>query len=579
MIKLDYSKDALFDKNGLQRLKDSYMRKDESSPQERYAYIAKAFGSNEEHSQRLYNYLSNHWLSASTPILSYGRNKKGLPISCFLTEIEDTAEGLVSALDEIAWLSMSGGGVGFKAGMRSADDKSVGVMPHLKVYDYHCLAYKQGTTRRGSYAAYLDIDHPDIVQFIEMRKPTGDPNIRCLNLHHGINISNEFMELIEECTGDPYVDDTWELKDPDGTIVKTISARELWQKLMETRMQTGEPYLHFIDTANKALPEHLKALGLKIETSNLCAEIELPTNQDRTAVCCLSSLNLDYWDQWKDDELFYRDVAEMLDNVLNTFIRDAGPSMQKSANSAYKERSIGVGVLGFHSLLQSKNIPFDTPMAFGINNQIFSKMKQYLEMASHYLATERGEAPDCVGTGKRFSHLMAVAPTASSSIIMGNTSPSIEPYRANAYRQDTASGSYLNKNKHLDKILKERLDEDEYLLAWSTIINDNGSVQNIDCLTEWEKDVFKTAMEIDQRVIVHMASDRAKYIDQGQSVNLFFMPTEEIKYIHDCHMKAWKGGVKSLYYCRSDKIRKGDKISQKVERVKLDDEECIACGS
>jgi len=578
-MELDYSRDRLFDTNGLKRLQDSYMREGEESPQERYAFVAKSFGSNEEHASRLYGYLSKHWLSASTPILSYGRNKKGLPISCFLAEIEDTAEGLVDTMSEVAWLSMSGGGVGFAAGMRSADDKSVGVMPHLKVYDYHCLAYKQGTTRRGSYAAYLDINHPDIVQFIEMRKPTGDPNIRCLNLHHGVNITDNFMSLIDKCTKEPNIDDSWHLKNPDGTIVDTVSARELWQKIIETRLQTGEPYLHFIDTANQALPEHLKAKGLSIKTSNLCSEIELPTSKERTAVCCLSSLNLDYWDEWKDDELFYRDVAEMLDNVLTVFVEDSGKHLFKSANSAQRERSIGIGVLGFHSYLQSKNIPFETPMAYGVNRQIFSKMKEYLDRANYFLGTSRGEPDDCKGTGKRFSHVMAVAPTASSSIIMGNTSPSIEPYRANAYRQDTSSGSYLNKNKHLDKLLKDRLDEKEYELAWKAIVNDNGSVQHVDCLTDWEKELFKTAMEINQEHIVQMAADRAPFIDQGQSVNLFFLPTEDIKYIHNCHFNAWKKGVKALYYCRSDKIRKSDKVNQKVERIKLDDNECLACGS
>lgn len=579
-IKVDYSRDSLFDELGLKRLRDSYMRPEEKSPQDRYAYVAEQFGSNEEHAQRLYDYASKHWLSFSTPILSYGRSKRGLPISCFLNDMVDTSKGLVDTLSETAYLSMSGGGVGTYVGIRSADDKSVGVMPHLKIYDAHCLAYKQGTTRRGSYAMYLDIDHPDIVQFIEMRKPTGDSNIRAMNLHHGVNITNKFMELIRKCTKDPDTNDTWYLHNPGSSeVVGSVSAKRLWESLLETRMQTGEPYLHFIDHANDALPEWLKDKGLKIKHSNLCSEIELPSDENHTAVCCLSSINLEYWEEYRWNQQFFDDVLEMLDNVLERFIRDAPPEMWKAVNSAKNERSVGVGVLGFHSYLQSKNIPFDSPMAFGVNRSVFMNMQERLRMANELLAFERGEAPYAKDSMYRCSHTMAVAPTASSSIIMGNTSPSIEPFRANAYRQDTMSGSYLNKNKHLDKLLKERLNDEEYETAWKSIISNDGSVQHLDCLTDWEKDVFKTAMEIDQRVIVELAAMRAGYIDQGQSINLFFHPQESIETIHKVHFEAWEKGVKALYYCRSDKIRKADKVSQKVERVKLDDGECIACGS
>lgn len=579
-IKVDYSRDSLFDELGLKRLRDSYMRPEEKSPQDRYAYVAEQFGSNEEHAQRLYDYASKHWLSFSTPILSYGRSKRGLPISCFLNDMVDTSKGLVDTLSETAYLSMSGGGVGTYVGIRSADDKSVGVMPHLKIYDAHCLAYKQGTTRRGSYAMYLDIDHPDIVQFIEMRKPTGDSNIRAMNLHHGVNITNKFMELIRKCTKDPDANDTWYLHNPGSSeVVDSVSAKRLWESLLETRMQTGEPYLHFIDHANDALPEWLKDKGLKIKHSNLCSEIELPSDENHTAVCCLSSINLEYWEEYRWNQQFFDDVLEMLDNVLERFIRDAPPEMWKAVNSAKNERSVGVGVLGFHSYLQSKNIPFDSPMAFGVNRSVFMNMQERLRMANELLAIERGEAPYAKDSMYRCSHTMAVAPTASSSIIMGNTSPSIEPFRANAYRQDTMSGSYLNKNKHLDKLLKERLNDEEYETAWKSIISNDGSVQHLDCLTDWEKDVFKTAMEIDQRVIVELAAMRAGYIDQGQSINLFFHPQESIETIHKVHFEAWEKGVKALYYCRSDKIRKADKVSQKVERVKLDDGECIACGS
>lgn len=903
----DYSKDSKFDELGLRRLKDSYMTPDEQSPQDRYAKIASKFASNPEHAQRLYEYFSNHWWSNSTPILSYGRSKKGLPISCFLSNNEDSAHGLTDTLTETAWLSMSGGGVGIAMNIRSADDKSVGVMPHMKIYDAHCLAYKQGSTRRGSYAIYLDIDHPDILQFIDMRKPTGDQNLRAMNLHHGVNLTDKFMQLIERCMNEPDVDDTWELKNPNSKeVIKTVSAKMLWQRLLETRLQTGEPYLHFIDTANNAMPSWLKDLGLKINGSNLCVapetllltrdgyfpihflenqlvevwngkdfsetvvrktgfnekvvtvktsagmeltctpehkfyvvegynkarpiqkttkelsvgdkllktsypilngekelayayengfysgdgcevsgkqriylyhekrmlvdrvkgicenwhvqenqnreyghttlledkyfvpldgysvkskvawlsgyldadgtvcttlndetqnlqmlsvdreflsriqlmlqtlgvysmltagceagvrmmpkndgsgelgeydcqesfrlligntgllvlrelgldcgrlvfndhipnrecsayvkvtevvdegrtcdtycvnepvrnmavfnglltgqciEIELPTNKDRTAVCCLGSINLDYWDEYKDNYQFFRDVLEMLDNVLTVFIADAPPELHRAVLSASRERSVGVGVLGFHSYLQSKNIPFDNPMAFGLNLSIFKTMQENFERANRELAVERGEAPDAVGTGYRLSHTMAVAPTATSSIIMGNTSPSIEPFKANAYRQDTLSGSYLNKNKHLVRIIDELYGE-EADEVWKSIIAHDGSVQHLDKLDDWTKEVFKTAIEISQQAIVELAGQRAPFIDQGQSINLFLPPSADIKYLSDIHYLAWKRGLKGLYYLRSEKVKTFDKVSQKVERVVID--ECVACGS
>jgi len=356
-IVIDYSRDSLFDELGIKRLKESYMREEEISPQERFAYVSKTFGSNPEHAQRLYDYSSRHWLSYSTPILSFGRSKRGLPISCFLPYLDDSAEGLVNTLSEVNWLSMLGGGVGIGMGIRSADDKSVGIMPHLRTYDASSLAYRQGRTRRGSYAAYLDISHPDILIFLEMRKPTGDPNMRALNLHHGINITDDFMQLIEKCMLDPTVDDTWELKDPkDGTIRDTIPARELWQRILENRMLTGEPYIHYIDTSNRAMPEFQKKLGLSIKQSNLCSEIILPTDKQRTAVCCLSSVNLEYYDDWKDDKLFLRDIAEMLDNVLQHFIDNAPDSISRARYSASRERSIGVGALGFHAYLQKNSL-------------------------------------------------------------------------------------------------------------------------------------------------------------------------------------------------------------------------------
>lgn len=589
-ITVDYFWDGLFDELGFKRLKESYMREEETSPQERFAYVSKSFGSNIEHSQRLYEYSSRHWLSYSTPILSFGRSKRGLPISCFLPYLDDSAEGLVDTLSEVNWLSMLGGGVGIGLGIRSADDKSVGIMPHLRTYDASSLAYRQGRTRRGSYAAYLDISHPDVLIFLEMRKPTGDQNMRCLNLHHGLNITDEFMQLIEKCMKDPNADDTWNLKDPhSGEVRDSVSAKELWQRILEIRMQTGEPYLHFIDTSNRMMPEFQKKLGLSIRQSNLCSEIILPTDKERTAVCCLSSVNLEYYDEWKNDPLFLRDVAEMLDNVLQYFIDNAPDTIARAKYSAMRERSIGIGALGFHAYLQKNNIPFESPMAIGRNKQMFKHIRENLDAANISLGSERGEAPDATGTGRRFSHMLAIAPNASSSIIMGNTSPSVEPYRANAYRQDTLSGAYLNKNKYLDKIIKEKCNADtklDYNEIWSSIIANDGSVQHLEFLDDWTKDVFKTSMEIGQQWVVEHAADRQDYIDQAQSINLFFRPDVNIQYLHAVHYLAWRRGLKTLYYCRSEKLVKTDKVAKRIERqiieeldIKkiVDGDECLAC--
>ena len=589
-IKVDYSRDELFDDLGIKRLQESYMKEGEASPQERFAYVSKAFSSNQEHAQRLYDYSSKHWLSYSTPILSFGRSQRGLPISCFLPYLDDSAEGLVNTLAEVNWLSMLGGGVGIGIGIRSADDKSVGVMPHLRTYDASSLAYRQGRTRRGSYAAYLDISHPDILIFLEMRKPTGDPNMRTLNLHHGINITDDFMQLIEKCMLDKEADDTWELKDPhDGTVRDKVSAKEMWQRILDIRMQTGEPYIHFIDTSNREMPEFQKKLGLSIKQSNLCSEIILPTDKKRTAVCCLSSVNLEYFDDWKNDNLFLRDVAEMLDNVLQYFIDNAPSSVKRAKYSATRERSIGIGALGFHAYLQRTNVAFESALAKSANMRIFKHIRAYLDQANIYLGKKRGEAPDAEGTGLRFSHLMAIAPNASSSIIMGNTSPSIEPFRANAYRQDTLSGSSLNKNKYLDKIIKEKCENDnkhDYQEVWSSIIANDGSVQHLEFLDEWQKDIFKTSMEIDQRWVVEHASDRQSYIDQAQSLNLFFRPDVNIMYLHAVHFMAWKMGLKTLYYCRSEKIGKADKVAKRIEREAIKEidmkaivegDTCLAC--
>lgn len=590
-IKMSPNRDNLFDELGIKRLKESYMMENETSPQQRFAYVSKQFGSNGEHAQRLYEYASKHWLSYSTPILSFGRSKRGLPISCYLNFIDDTAEGLVNNLSETNWLSMMGGGVGIGFGIRSADDKSTGVMPHMRMYDSSSLAYRQGKTRRGSYAAYLNINHPDIIQFLEMRKPTGDQNFKCLNLHHGINITDDFMKIIENCMQDHNADDSWELVDPhDGNVREVVSAKDLWQRILEMRMHTGEPYIHYIDRSNEALPQILKDKGLKIQQSNLCSEITLPTDKDRTAVCCLSSLNLEHFNEWKNDPLFIADVLEMLDNVLQYFIDNAPNEISRAKYSAMMERSVGIGALGFHAYLQKMNIAFDTPMAVGQNKRIFKYIKERVDEANITLGMERGSPPDLLGSGLRCSHTMAIAPNASSSIIMGNTSPSIEPWRANAYRQDTMSGAYLNKNKFLDAIITKMCEEDEsldYNKIWSTIISNDGSVQHLKILDDQQKEVFKTAMEIDQRWIIQHAADRQEYIDQAQSLNVFFRPTANISYIHAIHFLAWKMGLKTMYYCRSEKLGKADKVANKIERQiikELDmsqlasyDSDCIAC--
>jgi len=586
-IKIDLTRDALFDSLGLQRLKESYMKDDEQSPQERFAFVSEAFSSDPEHAQRLYEYSSKHWLSYSTPILSFGRSKRGLPISCFLNYMDDSAEGLVDNLSETNWLSMLGGGVGVHLGIRNSDDKSTGVMPHLKMYDASSLAYRQGRTRRGSYAAFLDISHPDIIQFLEMRKPTGDQNLRTLNLNHGVNISDAFMDVIERCMKDGDANDDWELINPaNGEVVEVVSAKYLWQKILDLRMQTGEPYLVFIDTANRALPEWLDDKGLKINGSNLCTEIFLPTSADRTAVCCLSSLNLEYYDDWKNDDLFIPDVMEMLDNVLQYFIDSAPDHIRRAIRSATDERSVGLGTLGFHAYLQKNNMAIDGVMAKLTNRDIFKHISKECKRADTLLFFKRGACPDAAWSGidRRFSHHMAIAPNASSSLIMGNTSPSIEPYRANVFRQDTLSGAHIYRNRFLTKRLAELgMDDDD---TWASIIANDGSVQHLD-VPEDVKEVFKTAMEIDQRWLVELAADRQEFIDQGQSVNLFFRPDTTIAYLHAVHFMAWKMGLKSLYYLRSDKVRKADKVGAQIKRQRIEEtidmtaiangETCLAC--
>lgn len=592
-IEVDYDRDALLDEIGLERLRDSYLMPNETSPQERYAYVSKAFSSNPEHAQRLYEYASKHWMGYSTPILSFGRNNVGLPISCFLVSVHDSKEGLVDALSETNWLSMLGGGVGVYFGTRGADEKSVGVIPHMGVYDRSSLAYKQGTTRRGSYAMYLDISHPDINEFLEMRKETGDQNRRCLNLHHGVNIPNSFMEIIERCMRDPEADDSWVLKDPaTGKEHETVSAKELWSKLLELRAGAGrgEPYIHFVDNVNNALKPALKERGYKVVQSNLCSEIELRTDKDTTAVCCLSSINLEHWDSYKDNYQFFKDIMEMLDNVLQYFIENAPKQIHRAIKSAVEERSVGLGVMGFHSYLQKNKIAFDGVMAKSTNIRIFKQFHEHLNRANLELGSERGSPKWLEGTGLRFAHTSAIAPTASNALICGNVSPSIEPWRANAFRQDTLSGTFIQKNKYLDKLLSEKAEQGlcKYDEAWLHVVQNDGSVQDLDCLSDVEKDVFKTAPEIDQLWAVEHVADRQPFIEQGQSFNIFIRPDTSIAYLHAIHFSAWKKGVKAMYYVRTEKLANTDKVGKRVERVRIEDEvnrlkqiadgdECLAC--
>ena len=545
---------------------------------------AKAFSDNDEMAERIYNYASKLWFMYSTPILSNGGTNRGMPISCFLNYVGDSREGLTGHYTENAWLASIGGGIGGYWGHVRSDgvstsggSQSSGSIPFLHVVDSEILAFSQGKTRRGSYAAYMDMSHPEIIEFLEMRKPSGgDIHRKCLNLHHAINISDEFMQLIEKCITEPTYDDSWNLIDPHTKkVVRTVSARELWQKLLETRVATGEPYVSFIDTINDALPETQKKLGLKVHHSNLCTEITLPTNENRTAVCCLSSVNLEKYEEWKNEPLFVPDLVRFLDNALSYFIENAPESVFRAKFSAASERSIGLGAMGFHAYLQSKGIPFESALAKAMNLKIFKKIKQEAVEESQRLAIKRGEAPDMEGTGMRNAHLLAIAPNASSSIICGTTSPSIEPYRANAYVQKTMSGSFLVKNKYLEKLLdKKGMNTDA---VWQSIVAQRGSVLHLDELSDYEKDTFKTSIEINQQWVIEHAADRQQYVCQGQSVNVFVPADVNIKELHDIHMLAWKRKIKTLYYCRSEAIKRAELVSKKVERTIIPEADCLAC--
>ena len=581
---IDYERDDLLTDFGKTTLKDRYLLPEETSPQDGFMRAAKAFSDNDEMAERIYNYASKLWFMYSTPILSNGGTNRGMPISCFLNYVGDSREGLTGHYTENAWLASIGGGIGGYWGHVRSDgvstsggSQSSGSIPFLHVVDSEILAFSQGKTRRGSYAAYRDMSHPEIIEFLEMRKPSGgDIHRKCLNLHHAINISDEFMQLIEKCIAEPTYDDSWNLIDPHtNKTIRTVSARELWQKLLETRVATGEPYVSFIDTINEALPEQQKKLGLEVHHSNLCTEITLPTNEERTAVCCLSSVNLEKYDEWKNDSLFISDLVRFLDNALTHFITHAPDSVFRAKFSAAQERSIGLGAMGFHAYLQSKNIPFESALAKSLNMKMFKSIKEQAVEESKRLAIKRGEAPDMEGTGLRNAHLLAIAPNASSSIICGTTSPSIEPYRANAYVQKTMSGSFLVKNKYLEKLLEKKGINNDNI--WSSIVSQRGSVLHLKELSDYEKDIFKTGIEINQQWIIEHAADRQKYVCQGQSVNVFVPADVNIKELHDMHMLAWKRKLKTLYYCRSEAIKRAELVSKKVERTIIPEADCLAC--
>jgi len=595
-IHIDYDKEQELNTFSKQTITDRYLWEGETHAQQAFAR-ASIFGATYKgHTdfnlgQRLYNYASNRWFSFSTPILSNGGTSRGLPISCFLNYVPDSRDGLSAHYDENIWLASGGGGIGgFWGDVRSNGvdtsngSRSTGSIPFMHVVDSQMLAFNQGITRRGSYAAYIDISHPEIEEFINMRKTTGgDLNRKCLNLHNAVNITNAFLEAVA-------ADDEWRLIDPKTkTAVKIVSARDLWFQIIQTRVETGEPYIVNIDTCNEALPEEQKKLGLEIKQSNLCSEITLPTNEDRTAVCCLSSVNLEYYDTWSVEDTFISDLVTMLDNVLDSFISSVSGNKgyDKAAYSAMRERSIGLGAMGFHSYLQQNNIAFESMWASSFNNKAFSFIKNRADITTRTLGAERGEAPDMKGSGKRNAHLLAVAPNASSSIICGGASPSIEPNRANVYTHKTLTGSFKVKNKYLEQLLVELIPSDtKREEVWKDIAAHEGSVQHLDILDDDQKEIFKTAPEINQIWIIEHAHQRQKYICQSQSVNLFFKPpsieaTQEthddfLQYLNDVH---WAGvhKLKSLYYLRSDAARNTENVNIKIPRLNLEEEGCLSC--
>ena len=585
MINIDYRKDKLLTEFSHKTLQDRYLVGDEVSPQEGFARAAQAFADDEAHAQRLYDYASNLWFMFATPVLSNGGTQRGLPISCFLNYVDDSREGITGHYTENAYLSSFGGGIGgswsdvrAQGTKTSKGSESTGVMPFVKVVDSEMLAFSQGVTRRGSYAAYLHMSHPEVEEFLDMRKPTGgDTNRKCLNLHHGVVIPDKFMEIIHKATKEPGFDDSWELIDPhSGEVKKVVSARTLWVKLLQNRMETGEPYLMFEDAVNADLPNFQKNKGLRVHHSNLCSEITLATNDERTAVCCLSSVNLEYYDEWKKVPAFIPDLIRMLDNVLESFIQNAPQQLERAKFSALRERSLGLGAMGFHAYLQKNGISFESPLASAINYEMFDSIKSQAQNTTEQLAVERGACPDDDSCSVRNTHLLAIAPNASSSIICGNTSPSIEPFRANAYTQKTKSGSYLQKNKFLEELLEKYEQNNES--TWKSIVTNKGSVQHLEFLSEEEKEVFKTAVEINQSWVIEHAAQRQEFICQSQSVNLFFPPDVNKGELHNIHMLAWAKNMKTLYYLRSEAISRADNVSNKIKReIIFEQQDCLSC--
>ena len=603
-VRVDRTRDSLLTEFGRATLSDRYLMPGEEF-QDLFARVASFYGDDAGHAQRIYDYMSRLWFMPATPVLSNGGTERGLPISCFLNEASDSLEGIVGLWNENVWLASKGGGIGsYWGNLRSIGEKvgavgkTSGVIPFIRVMDSLTLAISQGSLRRGSAAVYLPVTHPEIEEFVELRRPTGgDPNRKALNLHHGIQIPDAFMRAVE-------ADEPWALLSPkDKSVVRSISARALWIRILTARIETGEPYLVFSDHVARAQPAHHKLAGLEVKTSNLCSEITLPTGKDhlgqeRTAVCCLSSLNLEKWFEWENHPTFIEDVMRFLDNVLQDFIDRAPPGMEKARYSAMRERSVGLGVMGFHSFLQALNVPWESVVAKVWNKRIFKHIRGQADQASQMLADERGACPDAkeYGVNERFSHKMSLAPTASISIIAGNASPGIEPIAANVFLQKTLSGSFTVRNRHLQKLLAEKgMDNDA---VWSSITTTKGSVQHLDFLSDDEKAVYKTAFELDQRWIVEHAADRTPYVCQSQSVNIFLPANVHKRDLHQIHMMAWKRGVKSLYYCRSLSIQRADNVSTKavapvdhvdpVEKPALalamatptestDYEECLAC--
>jgi len=590
-IKINRSKDSKLTDFGKATLSDRYLGQNESY-QDLFARVASIYADDNLHAQRIYNYISNLWFMPATPILSNGGNERGLPISCFLNEAGDSLSSILDLWSENVWLAAKGGGIGsYWGNLRSIGEKigrvgkTSGIIPFIKVMDSLTMAISQGSLRRGSAACYLPIDHPEIEEFIEMRRPTGgDPNRKALNLHHGVLVSDAFMRAVE-------TNSEWALKSPkDGIIQSTLSARNLWIRLLTARVETGEPYIIFVDTVNRLIPQHHKLAGLNVKTSNLCSEITLPTGidkdgNDRTAVCCLSSLNLETYEEWKNQPDFIEDVMRFLDNVLTDFINRAPDSFKDAKYSAMRERSVGLGVMGFHSFLQKNSIPLESVMSKIWNDKIFKHIQTNVDASSKKLSDERGACPDAeeYGFKERFSNKTAIAPTASISIICGGASPGVEPVAANSYTHKTLSGSYNVRNRYLKKVLEKYGKNDDE--TWSSITTNQGSIVHLDFLTKNEKDVFKTAFELDQKWIVELAADRTPFISQAQSINIFLPADVHKKELHQIHFQAWKKGLKSLYYCRSKSIQRAENINNGLSteatitetKEDQDNEECLSC--